>query len=78
MVQRDLPDVARRLHVDDTLAALHRLGGYARARFGGRLAAVTGSVGKTTTKEMLRTILARVRPHACRGSPPTTTIGACR
>jgi UDP-N-acetylmuramoyl-tripeptide--D-alanyl-D-alanine ligase len=65
MVHRDLPDVARQLHVDDTLAALHRLGGYARARFAGRLAAVTGSVGKTTTKEMLRTILnAFGRTHA--------------
>ena len=65
VVQRDLPDVARRLHVDDTLAALHLLGGYARERFGGRLAAVTGSVGKTTTKEMLRTILdAFGRTHA--------------
>ena len=56
---------ARLLRVDDTLAALHRLGGYARARFSGRLAAVTGSVGKTTTKEMLRTILGAFGPtHA--------------
>ena len=36
-------------------------------RFTGRLVAVTGSVGKTTTKEMLRTDPGRVRPHACRG-----------
>ena len=53
------------LRVDDTLAGLHRLGGYARQRFPGRLAAITGSVGKTTTKEMLRIILsARRRTHA--------------
>ena len=45
------------LRVDDTLAALTRLGGFARWRFGGRLVAVTGSVGKTTTKEMLRCAL---------------------
>jgi UDP-N-acetylmuramoyl-tripeptide--D-alanyl-D-alanine ligase len=65
MVHRDMPDAVRLLLVDDTLAALHRLGGYARARFGGRLAAVTGSVGKTTTKEMLRTILGAFgRTHA--------------
>jgi UDP-N-acetylmuramoyl-tripeptide--D-alanyl-D-alanine ligase len=57
MVHRDVPDASRLLLVDDTLAGLHRLGGYARVRFGGRLIAVTGSVGKTTTKEMLRTIL---------------------
>ena len=58
MVHRDVPDAGRLLLVDDTLAGLHRLGGYARHRFHGRLIAVTGSVGKTTTKEMLRTILA--------------------
>ncbi len=49
--------------VDDTLAGLTRLGGFARARFGaanpaGKLVAITGSVGKTTTKEMLRATLA--------------------
>ena len=57
MVHRSVPAVGRLLLVDDTLAGLHRLGGYARERFTGRLVAVTGSVGKTTTKEMLRTIL---------------------
>jgi UDP-N-acetylmuramoyl-tripeptide--D-alanyl-D-alanine ligase len=51
--------------VDDTLAGLARLGGYARARFVGRVVGVTGSVGKTTTKEMLRTILSSFGPtHA--------------
>jgi UDP-N-acetylmuramoyl-tripeptide--D-alanyl-D-alanine ligase len=57
MVHRDVPDAGHLLLVDDTLAGLHRLGGYARHRFTGQLIAVTGSVGKTTTKEMLRTIL---------------------
>jgi len=46
------------LQVGDTLEGLRRLAGFARARFAGRLVAVTGSVGKTTTKEMLRTVLA--------------------
>ena len=65
MVDRDVPDAGHLLLVDDTLAGLHRLGGYARQRFAGRLVAVTGSVGKTTTKEMLRTILhAFGRTHA--------------
>ncbi len=54
-----------RLDVDDTLAGLTRLGAFARARFSGRLVAVTGSVGKTTTKEMLRQMLAAFGPtHA--------------
>jgi len=43
--------------VGDTLAALQALGQAGRARFRGRVVAVTGSVGKTTTKEMLRTAL---------------------
>jgi UDP-N-acetylmuramoyl-tripeptide--D-alanyl-D-alanine ligase len=58
LVHRDVPGAMRLLRVDDTLAALTRLGAFARTRFLGRLAAITGSVGKTTTKEMLRTILA--------------------
>ncbi|HJS87136.1 MAG TPA: UDP-N-acetylmuramoyl-tripeptide--D-alanyl-D-alanine ligase [Acetobacteraceae bacterium] len=53
------------LRVDDTLAGLTRLGAAGRARFTGRLAAITGSVGKTTTKEMLRAALAaQARTHA--------------
>jgi UDP-N-acetylmuramoyl-tripeptide--D-alanyl-D-alanine ligase len=46
------------LRVDDTLAALTRLGEFARARAAAKVVAVTGSVGKTTTKEMLRRALA--------------------
>jgi UDP-N-acetylmuramoyl-tripeptide--D-alanyl-D-alanine ligase len=46
------------LLVDDTLVALGRLGEFARARSQARVVAVTGSVGKTTTKEMLRRALA--------------------
>jgi UDP-N-acetylmuramoyl-tripeptide--D-alanyl-D-alanine ligase len=52
-----LDDDAPLLQVPDTLAGLGALAAFARARFGGRLVAVTGSVGKTTTKEMLRVIL---------------------
>ncbi|GBR11824.1 UDP-N-acetylmuramoyl-tripeptide--D-alanyl-D-alanine ligase [Acetobacter oeni] len=50
-------DDARLLYVADTLHGLWDLGRAARARFGGRVVAVTGSVGKTTTKEMLRVAL---------------------
>lgn len=52
-----LADDARLLVVGDTFEALRALGQAGRARFGGRVIAVTGSVGKTTSKEMLRTIL---------------------
>jgi UDP-N-acetylmuramoyl-tripeptide--D-alanyl-D-alanine ligase len=60
LVDRDPPDLggdAPLLRVEDTLASLTAIGAAARARFTGRLVAVTGSVGKTTTKEMLRRIL---------------------
>jgi UDP-N-acetylmuramoyl-tripeptide--D-alanyl-D-alanine ligase len=49
-------DDARLLQVADTLDGLRGLAAFARRRFQGKLVAVTGSVGKTTTKEMLRRI----------------------
>ena len=55
MVHRAMPGPT--LLVGDTLDGLWALGRFARARFTGRMIAVTGSVGKTTTKEMLRVIL---------------------
>jgi UDP-N-acetylmuramoyl-tripeptide--D-alanyl-D-alanine ligase len=45
------------LVVDDPLKALNRLAAAARARSSAQVIAVTGSVGKTTTKEALRVIL---------------------
>ena len=51
-------DDAPLLQVADTLEGLRALAAFARRRFAGRLVAVTGSVGKTTTKEMLRRICA--------------------
>jgi len=55
--------------VDDTLRAMERLGQAARARSSARIAAVTGSVGKTSAKEMLRLALAKSGPtHASAAS----------
>jgi UDP-N-acetylmuramoyl-tripeptide--D-alanyl-D-alanine ligase len=44
---------------DDTAAALNSLARWARRRLPDRVVAVTGSVGKTTTKDLLAAVLAR-------------------
>ncbi|MBB6412029.1 UDP-N-acetylmuramoylalanyl-D-glutamyl-2,6-diaminopimelate--D-alanyl-D-alanine ligase [Mesorhizobium sangaii] len=51
--------------VEDVLAALEKLGAAARARSEAKIIAVTGSAGKTTTKEALRHVLSAVgKVHA--------------
>jgi UDP-N-acetylmuramoyl-tripeptide--D-alanyl-D-alanine ligase len=51
--------------VQDVLAALEKLGVAARARSKAKIIAVTGSAGKTTTKEALRHVLSAVgKVHA--------------
>lgn len=51
--------------VDSTLHALGRLGRHRRRALAGRVVAVAGSNGKTTTKELLRAVLStRFRVHA--------------
>lgn len=47
------------LIVPDVLAALEALGRAARARTAARVIGITGSVGKTSTKEMMRTVLSK-------------------
>lgn len=67
MVDRDMAGPV--LRVADTLAGLTALGAAGRARMEGRVIAVTGSVGKTTTKEMLKRALAALGPtHASAAS----------
>jgi UDP-N-acetylmuramoyl-tripeptide--D-alanyl-D-alanine ligase len=72
LVDRDPPGVAPGaplLRVAETLAGLRALGAAARARSKARFVGVTGSVGKTTTKEMLRLALAALGPtHAAAAS----------
>lgn len=70
VVERDKAAALRALNaplvmVDDVLAALVRLGQAARARSNAKIIAITGSVGKTTTKEALRHALSMVgKVHA--------------
>ncbi|MGC9370551.1 MAG: UDP-N-acetylmuramoyl-tripeptide--D-alanyl-D-alanine ligase [Paracoccaceae bacterium] len=57
------------LIVDDVLTALGALGAAARARTKARVVGVTGSVGKTSTKEMLRAVLSgQGKTHAAEAS----------
>src|SRR5262244_1114341 len=64
MVDRDIPELplVPLLRVTDTLAGLVALGAAARKRSDAHVLAVTGSVGKTGTKEALRLALAASRP----------------
>ncbi|MEM8692654.1 MAG: UDP-N-acetylmuramoyl-tripeptide--D-alanyl-D-alanine ligase [Pseudomonadota bacterium] len=64
-VPEGVTDTAPLLIVPDVQTALEDLGKAARARTKARIVAVTGSVGKTSTKEMLRAILSdQGRTHA--------------
>jgi UDP-N-acetylmuramoyl-tripeptide--D-alanyl-D-alanine ligase len=58
----DLPPSVPTVLVDDTTRALGRLAAYHRARFDVPVAAVTGSNGKTTTKEMMAGVLSALGP----------------
>jgi len=65
----DLAPDAPVLMVANTMAGLEALGVAARTRTAAKIAAVTGSVGKTGTKEALLRVLASVAPtHASQGN----------
>jgi UDP-N-acetylmuramoyl-tripeptide--D-alanyl-D-alanine ligase len=49
---------AREIRVKDTLAALQTLASWARQKWGGKVIGVTGSAGKTTTKDVIAHLLA--------------------
>src|SRR5208283_5075224 len=46
------------LRVENTVAALQRIAGWARQRWGRTIVGVTGSAGKTTTKDVISALLA--------------------
>jgi UDP-N-acetylmuramoyl-tripeptide--D-alanyl-D-alanine ligase len=52
------------LRVDGVLEAMQSLAAWARRRWGGRLIAITGSAGKTTTKEITASLLSSVKRTA--------------
>ncbi|MBV8234962.1 MAG: UDP-N-acetylmuramoyl-tripeptide--D-alanyl-D-alanine ligase [Acidimicrobiia bacterium] len=56
------PGAGTAVAVDDTVAALTELGRWARTRIEGPVVGVTGSAGKTSTKDLLGSVLERVLP----------------
>jgi UDP-N-acetylmuramoyl-tripeptide--D-alanyl-D-alanine ligase len=65
----DAPDGLVYYVVGDTLVALGDLARHRRRRLSARVCAITGTNGKTTTKEMTRAVLgARYRVHATTGN----------
>ncbi|HSG00830.1 MAG TPA: UDP-N-acetylmuramoyl-tripeptide--D-alanyl-D-alanine ligase [Vicinamibacterales bacterium] len=73
LVSRVRPEIAAGpvavIVVPDTLVALQALGQHVRRRCGARLVAITGSAGKTTTKELTAHVLAtRYRVYRSRGN----------
>ncbi|PKU22684.1 UDP-N-acetylmuramoylalanyl-D-glutamyl-2,6-diaminopimelate--D-alanyl-D-alanine ligase [Telmatospirillum siberiense] len=68
-IPADAPKDAPLLLVEDSMAGLSALAGAARARSNARIVAVTGSVGKTGTKEMLKLALEATGPtHVSQGN----------
>ena len=62
VVERVVDDAGPLLIVDDVLAALQRLAAWARRQWAGQVIGVTGSAGKTTTKDMIAALLATAIP----------------
>ena len=59
------PTVGTAIVVEDTMVALRDLASAARDRIDGTVVAITGSVGKTSTKDLLASVLRRtMRSHA--------------
>ena len=63
-----LPEGFALIHVDDSLQALTALAAEHRRRSNARVVAITGSAGKTTTKDMTAAVLGRLRVVATEGN----------
>ena len=68
IVDRKIPKVTSEttvIRVEDVLKSLQKFGSWHRSRWTGKLVGLTGSNGKTTTKEFCYTILSQKFPTLC-------------
>jgi UDP-N-acetylmuramoyl-tripeptide--D-alanyl-D-alanine ligase len=63
------------VHVPDTLAALHHIARFIRRKHAPRVVGITGTNGKTTTKEMTAAILSRSRTVLKTGGNLNNQVG---
>ncbi len=76
IVSRDVPEAKGKLvRVRNTMQALVDLGRAGRDRSQARIASVTGSVGKTSTKDALRTMLAAQAPTTASAASFNNHVG---
>lgn len=69
LVEKEIDSDIGQIIVEDTGRALLELAGYRRGLFEGKTIAVTGSCGKTTTKDMIVSVLSqRFEVHGPRGN----------
>lgn len=68
IVERVKPIALAQLQVTDSLVALGAIGAAMRSQFTKPVVGITGSCGKTSTKEMLRLLLGEDRTHATAGN----------
>ncbi len=69
------PDGRALVRCDDPLDAYHQLARHERSLYGWEIVAVTGSVGKTTTKDFLASLLAPHRPTGASRENRNNTLG---
>jgi UDP-N-acetylmuramoyl-tripeptide--D-alanyl-D-alanine ligase len=68
VVEREQNVALPQLIVEDSLVAMGRIGAGVRMRFANPVVGITGSCGKTSTKEMLRVLLGETRTHGTAGN----------
>ncbi len=71
----NMPENVAYIKVDNTLDALQRIGSYCRSKYASKVIGVTGSVGKTTTREMISCALASNIPTFSTSGNMNSQIG---